>query len=365
MSNYQNKTLEYYFENGVHIVFNKYTIDTQGIIRNKYSEKKLSFFKSGEYNMCSVYDNNEKKFGIRVARAVASTFCGKPQTIAHTVDHIDSKQPQNDALKNIRWLCKPDQNYNRNMPKTMSSAFVIVNGNDERTAEEWVEHLNKHKSHTERDYTVSMINHYVRRKQHGFSYKKYDDFEGEIWMRVKDSETKRGDRWEISNMNRVKQVTKHANNVLWGERLRCKNDGYPVVSICRKSWLCHILAFATFFPEDYAMMKPEEMILHEDDDKLDFRPEKLRIGTRSENGIEAHENGKHNGTKTARMKCISYINNGFEKEHKSQADAARYLVSKGCSRGNPRDIAGNISIALKAYRNDKIITAYGRTWKNI
>lgn len=94
-------------------------------------------------------------------------------------------------------------------------------------------------------------------------------------------------------------------------------------------------------------------------------PEKLRIGTRSDNGKDAFANGNHGDTKTSRMKCISYINNEFEKEHESQIDAAKYIISKGCPLGKQKGIAGNISIALKASRNNKHITAYGRVWKNI
>ena len=365
MVDYQKKTLEYYFENGKHATFPNYYIDTLGITRNKTSGDVLSYWLSGEYDMCTVYIGKSKKHGLRVARAVASTFLGEPPTNDHTADHKISEQKRNNELANIRWICKLGQNANRNMPDIMRSSFIIVNGARERTVKEWVEHLNEYRTHSDPIYTDAMINHYARRRQRGFSYKEYPDLKDEIWKNIEDSETKRGDRWEISNMNRVKQVTKHAKNVLWGERLRCTPDGYPVVSIRRKNWMCHILAFAIFFPEDYATMKPGEMILHEDDDKKDFRPSKLRIGTRSVNGKDAFVNGKHNGTKTDRMKCISYINNELEKEHESQIDAAKYLIFKGCSNGKPRDIAGNISIALKASRNDKIMKAYGRVWKNV
>ena len=80
------------------------------------------------------------------------------------------------------------------------------------------------------------------------------------------------------------------------------NNGYPSVFINGKNWLCHILAFKTFFPNEWDAKNPDEMILHEDDDKMDFRPHKLRIGTRSENATDAHDNGCHDGTKTSRIK---------------------------------------------------------------
>jgi len=113
----------------------------------------------------------------------------------------------------------------------------------------------------------------------------------------------------------------------------------------------------TFFPEEYAAKKSEEFVLHEDDDKLDFRPYKLRIGTRSQNGTDAHNNGKYDGTKTARTKCDSYIDGIFEKEHIGQRDAVRYLKLIGFEKAMQR----NISMALSGYRKN----AYGRTWKKI
>ena len=98
--------------------------------------------------------------------------------------------------------------------------------------------------------------------------------------------------WEISNMSRVKQVTKHASNVLWGDRLR-RCNGYPIISINGKNCYCHVLAFKTFYPELWDAKKLEEMVLHEDDNKEDFRPHKLRLGTASDNAKDARNNGKY------------------------------------------------------------------------
>jgi hypothetical protein len=103
-----------------------------------------------------------------------------------------------------------------------------------------------------------------------------------------------------------------------------------------------------FYPGDYETKKSEEMVLHYNDDKEDFRPHNLRLGTLHDNGKDAHDNGKYNGKKSARMKCVSYINGKFEKEHKSQRDAAAYIKSKGCSIANLISIQGSINNALSA-----------------
>ena len=347
------KTLEYYFEDETHIVFSKYTIDDLGIIKNKKSGKTPSNG-NGMYNKCGVYDDNGKERNIYVGRAVASTFLGKPPTPEHTADHIESKQKKNNALSNIRWNCKPGQANNRIMPETYKAAFNIVKDGIEKTVNEWVVHMNAMKTPEEREFTYSMIKSYAQKKQRGFAYKEYQDLQGEDWKPIKGSKTKRGDYWKISNMNRVKWITKHAENVLSGDRLG-RINGYPIVKINRKICYCHILAFEVFNP---TVERGKMMVLHEDDDKEDFRPHKLRLGTASDNANDSHDNGKRDGTNTARMKCASYTDDVLEKDdYTSLTDAVEYLKSKGY----PKASEGNISKALSGDRK----SAYGRTWKKI
>lgn len=247
--------------------------------------------------------------------------------------------------------------YNQTRPVTLKSAFVIIKDGIEKTVKEWVDFMNANKMPKEREFTKSMIEKYAQRKQRGFAYKEYPDLEGEEWKEIKDSKTKRGDCWKISNMNRVKWITSiGTENVLWGDRLG-RLTGYPIVTINGKTCLCHILAFEAFNPK---VVRGDMMVLHEDDDKEDFRPHKLRLGTHSDNAKDAYDNGKRDGTKSARMKCASYIDGVLEKDdHLSLTDAAEYLKSKGY----PKASHGKISMALsdKYKRN----TAYGRTWQKI
>jgi hypothetical protein len=361
MSDYLVKTLEYYFEDESHVIFNKYTCDALGIIKNKKSGRTPSYGNK-EYNEFTVRDDEGKQRTIYVGRAVASTFLGKPPTPEHTANHIESKQKKNDALTNIRWNCKKGQRDNQIRQDTLKSAFFVVKDGIEKTVNEWVECMNATKSPKEREFTKKMINHYARRKQHGFEYKEYPDLEGEDWKDIEGSKNRKG-RWEISNMNRVKYITNHAENVLWSERLGRNPDGYPVVAINGKSWKCHILAFQTFHPELWDAKKPDELVLHEDDDKEDFRPHKLRLGTASDNKKDSHDNGKYDGTKTAWFKCASYIDGEHEENHLSQSAAAEYLKNKGCSESSIKNIASKIGKALSDKYKNK--SAYGRTWQKI
>jgi hypothetical protein len=349
------KPLCYYYADGTHVIFNKYTIEN-GVIRNKKGEPMAYNKDKTVYNRCSVYDDNGKRRIILVGRAIASSMYGSPPTPAHTADHKD-KNRENDTDDNIRWLCRSGQRDNQDRPEEYKTAFLVDRyGENEKTANEWTDYLNSRgeKNRLGREYNDEMIKDYARKKRHGFSYKEYPDLPGEVWKDIVGTNGK----WKISDMNRVKQITNHAENVLSEERF-CLRDGYPTISINGKKWPCHILSFATFFPEEYANKKTGDIVLHEDDEPLDFRPYKLRLGTHSDNRKDAYNNGKYDGTKTAMTKCASYVNGKFEKEHKSQHDAEKYLKSKGYTS----DSQGNIGKALNPkYTSD---FAYGRTWKRI
>lgn len=352
-----SKTLGYYFYDGSYISFDNYIIDTNGVISNNISGKVLTTQKKGKYNTCSVYDTDGKKRDIRICRAIASTFIGLPPSPKHTADHID-RDTNNDTLGNIRWVCKTGQTRNRVMPKKYKIAFIVVKDGDEKTGKEWAKYLKKDENPFGREYTRNMILHYAERKQFGFSYKEYSELSGEVWKSVVFPDKKKTS-WEISNMNRVKYVTKNAEHVMSGKCIGLSDAGYPTIRIGNKQWGCHVLSFMAFFPEEYASKNQIENVLHINDDKLDFRPHNLRLGTQSDNTKDAHDNGKYDGKKSARMKCASYINGVFEKEYGSQTDAVRYLKSKGFDKVS----RGEIGRALESYRRGKISTRYERTWK--
>lgn len=350
------ESLKYYFTNNVSecVHFNKYTIDECGIIRNEKKEALMYKIGKDEYQIASVQDASGKSRCIRVARALASTFLGPPPSPVYTADHNDQIRA-NDILENIRWATKSEQRNNQNRADTKKNAFIIVCDGEEKTFKEWSKYFNSksEKNLYGREYTGTMIQNYAQRKQHGFAYKEYPDLEGEVWKDVEGSKNKQGCMWRISNMCRVKYVTNHAENVLEGDRLGL-SKGYPKIRFNGKDWSCHIVAFKTFYPDEYANKKPYEMVLHEEDDQMDFRPDMLRLGTQSQNITDAYNNGKYIGTLRERQRCVSYIKGVFEKEHESQHDAAKYLISKGYEKAH----SGSIHRALSGKQK----TSYGRTW---
>ena len=72
------KTLEYYYADGSHVVFDKYTIDTLGVIRNKKTGKVLFTHKVKGYSDT----RKERSLHVTVARGrLFDRFIPSPITI--------------------------------------------------------------------------------------------------------------------------------------------------------------------------------------------------------------------------------------------------------------------------------------------
>jgi hypothetical protein len=346
------ETLSYYSTDGRHIMFHDFTIDYIGIVRDINDNVITPLLNGNGYEIVSV-SKDSKRYQIRVARAVASTFFGPPPTLKHTADHDNGKRTDN-SLDNIYWKTPTEQSKNRTLPDTHNDAFIIVKDGIEKTAKEWVMFLGGENTPFGNVYTYSVIVKYAQRKRFGFSYKIFADLPGERWEVVLNSSNRKG-HWEISNKNRVKYVTKFASNVLNVTQLGLSN-GYPMITINGKHYPTHHLCIQTFSPYDYEKKTNCDIIRHKKDDRLDFRPEHLMVGTRTQNMFDAHDNGKFIGTKTARKICVSYIDGIKEKTHDSLSDAVRYLKENGWSKAR----VSNISRVVESNK-----TMYKRVWKHI
>jgi hypothetical protein len=161
-------------------------------------------------------------------------------------------------------------------------------------------------------------------------------------------------------MCRIKCITKHTENVISGDRLGINPNGYPSARINGKNILLHILAFKTFFPEEYEKKGDDMMVLHKKDIKTDFRPENLELGDRSKNGLQAHKNGRYDHTRSVGKRCVSIDTDGVEKEHINLSDAARYLNEIGYTSVIGRSISKAIE---KTETKGKAHVAYDHTWR--
>jgi hypothetical protein len=349
-------TLQIYSDDGTLKIFDKYTLYHFGLVRNRKTGQVLQNIKNGKYNLVGIYDEGTR-YNISISRAIASTFIGPPPSPEHTADHLD-RNPDDDNIYNIQWATKFDQNKNQERPGVNKDALIVVRDGIEKTINEWVEYLKHEKNPFGREYTKGAIEGYLKKKMFGFAFKEYPDLPGEIWKTIEGGKSSRG-YWMISDMNRIKFITKQAENVLSGERLGMSSKGYPTININNKQKYCHILAFMTFFPDEWAAKKSNENVLHKNDDKLDFRPHMLRLESQSQNIIDAHNNGCYGDAQSGRMKCVSYIDGVYELLHDSQTDAANYLKHIGYKKVD----RGSIGAAIGGKRNRK--SAYDRTWKQV
>jgi len=353
---YEIRTLKYFFYDGRVIVFENYTVDTLGVVRYRGRDDGPKLIIVANYAYIKL-SHNKKRYSLHVGRIVASTFIGPPPGPTYTADH-KHRQRHDNRVDNIRWLDRPGQRKNQDRSDTRKDALIILKGGKEMTVKEWIAVYKRQDGNA---YTNVSILNFAKRKQHGFSFKEYPDLDGEEWKVVKNSKNTRGE-WYVSNMCRMKYIRKCAENVFSGERLGLTTGGYPKININGKNEPCHIIVFRTWYPELYAEMKPDEIILHEDDNKLDFRPHKLRIGSASDNAKDAYTNGKYDDTQRAAKKCASYINGVFEKTHDSLSGAVDYLREHGHPKAKHTCILQAIN---KKCNNGRFKTAYKRVWKSI
>ncbi|ABT14460.1 hypothetical protein PBCVNY2B_074R [Paramecium bursaria Chlorella virus NY2B] len=322
---YRKDTLRYFKDDGEFEIFDDYTIDTNRNIERKDGTRSPKPRILNGYLSVNIR-KNRKIYTRSIARAMLSTFFGPPPDLSFTADHIISERKLDDDLSNLRWLDESGQNNNRHMPETHKDARIIVNElfpGDEFTAKEWVGLYTKPDG---TKYHENNFTRWAREKKKEFSYKTYDDIDEEEWKIVGDPDK---NHVEVSNKNRVKDVIMMSSgreeHVSTSEQL-CLTGGYPSKQIDGESYLLHILVFQLWYPDEWKNKKKNEMVLHKEDDRLDFRPENLRLGTRKTNGKDAHDNGKYDGKKTARQSCVAYDGDIIVNEFDSIIEAARYLL---------------------------------------
>lgn len=343
------KTLQYYWKDGTHTTFDGYTIDKKGIIKNKNGYVMSQHKDKSGYNNTGLRHEGTTR-GIRVARALASTFLGPPPTLHHTAEHKNTNRGI-DTLDNIIWEDISGQMKNRTMPADLKSACIVVRDGVEHTVKEWEQVLKDETTPFGNKYTVDTIKYYVQKKLHGFQYKSYPNLRREVWKPIPWSKNSHGE-WSISNMNRMKYKTKNTENVLTVDKLY-NNKDYPEVRINGKTWTCHELSMMMFRPKEYAAKLPNDIILHKNDNKFDFNPFRLRFGSHTDNIIDAYNNGKRDGAKTAPKYVESYINGVFEKKHDSIRAAVKYLKDK-----YPKAYTDKVSNATQTG-----CIEYDRVWK--
>jgi len=304
-------------------------------IRHKHKQNILTQVDNDGYKRVVVPIDGIKQT-VSVARAMLSTFVGPPPDKTFTADHINRKR-DDDSLDNLRWASKQEQISNRNIQQTNNGGRIVVYDGVERTVKEWAEEL---------DLCVSTIKWRVGNKPE-WSYKTYDNLSGEVWVTVENNT-------EISNLGRVGKINTSAHRVYETHEI-CRSNGYPILNINKQKRYLHILVFKAFYPDEYENKPDGHMVCHKNDNKLDCSIDNLYLGSASNNTIDAHNNGKFDGTNRERTKCYGIdILSGENRQFDSLPDAVIWLKNNGY----PKAAKSSISRCI----NKQLNKTYGHTW---
>ena len=329
--------LEYYNDDGHRKKFNKYMIDFFGNVKHIRKNNIVSPILSGYYHNIGLFDHNDKRHNISVHRSICSTIYGKPSTLDHSADHIYSAQKTNNSIWNLKWSTYSEQSMNRENPDDRKSAFVIVKDGIEKTIKEWMAYMS---------CSETTIYNKVQNNIDGFSYKIYEDLPGEYWKIIPNSIIYRG-YMMISNKSRVAIHNNYGARHIRDAQVLHKWGKYPKVG----DMFAHQIIMELFCPEKIKYKKDGEIILHKNDNKLDFSPENLYFGSYPQNGIDAHDNGSFDGTLTERKSCVARLLDGtLVKRFDSRADAADWLISQGFEKA----IRASITMVIDKFRKDGI-----------
>ncbi|AGE54736.1 hypothetical protein PBCVKS1B_633R [Paramecium bursaria Chlorella virus KS1B] len=322
------------------VIFDKYEVNEVGCVRNKKTKYKVNITPDDNgYKSVGIVNMN-KRFRVKLHRIIISTFSDQIPKDDQTIDHLNRNRGDN-TLNNLTWKTPTEQCINQERSKSRTDAFIIIKDGVEKTAKEWSELTGK---------SVITIQKRAQHNIKGFSYKEYTDLFGEIWKDI-------GNGNKVSNYGRYGIYKNNNRKVFFPFELGCLN-GYPRININGKPSLLHIVIFKTFNPDIYNNKSKKNIILHNNDNKMDCSITNLRIGTRSENGSDAHNNGKYDGTKTCRKPCVGiHKNTGKRVEFESLKDAEKWLMVNGYPKARYNNIRKSIQ--------NKIKFAYDHIWQEL
>jgi hypothetical protein len=360
------ETLKYY-KNDTLWVFDSYEAHKNSNIRYKESKETLNKHyitnkTSGEgYNRINI-THQGKRHTLNVSICIVSTFLGPPPDDGkkYTADHIDSEDKKNDALDNLRWADPPTQRNNQRKSERDFNKIAICrtdsvgntveynglrdaaeqNGKSMRSVHKW---LNG-------SPCVRLKDEFG--KQYVWSYKdEPEDLPGEVWH-----ETISDSKVFASQFGRIKDERKTSITKRYPKEYISSMTTltHPVLSIKGKVYTIHYLVYIAWFPFSGDYGEYDYKLCHMNDDKDDCSVYNLRLGTRTQNGTDAHNNGSYDGTKCERRPIVAiHKKSGKRIEFSSNSEATRFL-GKDTAKANIWSVLNN--------KNNKK-TAYGYTWE--
>jgi hypothetical protein len=267
--------------------FSMYEASNAGTIRNIKTNKILTTKpNSSGYIRNAMVDDDGNKVAKYAHIIICLAFYGsKPDNM--TVDHID-RNKLNNMSENLRWASLTTQNINKLNPK--ERAGYPIWQLDPKTKEKIKRFENSYRAAEHLNRPALQDGPHIgdaakkKRLRYGFywEFEKIEEIVGEIWTKISRNEKE----FYISNYGRIKGVDDHnrlANvNVL---------QGYLTYESNKKKFLVHRLVAETYLEN----LDNLQIVNHKDCNKSNNCVENLEWVTRSENGIHAWKNGRHNG----------------------------------------------------------------------
>lgn len=103
------KVVEYINNNGQHLVFHKYIVNEQGVIKNKRTNRILKYYDKDGYYKINLSNDNNQTVKLYVHRIVLSTFLPDEYFAEATTNHINEDKHDNN-INNLEWLSSYDNN---------------------------------------------------------------------------------------------------------------------------------------------------------------------------------------------------------------------------------------------------------------
>ena len=257
--------------------------DKTGEIRNNKTNQYISS-SDGKNTVRVTLFRNRKGEKVSVARAILSTFVGKPPTIYHTADHMNTNH-QDNRLENLRWATKSEQSYNqtRNGERDYKRIPIIVSIDN-------IEKEYQSISEASRDLGISggtvhnILNETFdssrKFKNITIKYKEItQDLQDEIWLELEEKPNV-----YISQYGRVKFTRSRVTIIRSSAEIaRERGNNYPSIALFNKKYYIHRLVAKYFLPIADCVYNTDLVIDHLDCDKNNASASNLQWVSRSEN----------------------------------------------------------------------------------
>ena len=332
--------------------------NTTGKIRNRLTKKSMSLTSDNSgYIRIKIINDNGKSKTQSLHRLVAMTFLSNPNN-KPTVNHKDHNKLNNN-VENLEWATSVEQNRHKKKcnpeQRQLAGSRAVwridpITGKKLQRYEtikfagKWL--IDNEDVKSKRPETaISKIcgetarkTGYISKTAYGFKWE-YDTnaetkYENEVWKPIPPNLVDGSERYQMSDMGRVKNRTGRIADG-W-----IAVNGYRKVSVGSHPYSLHRLMVQVFLPNIYN--KPH--VNHKDGDKTNAKLYNLEWCTRSENAIHALDAGLNN----CRIPVIQYdLQMNELNRYKSVTEASKclyicYTSISRCCLGKQKTAGGFI-----------------------